>query len=109
MTQAAVATSPKTRVIFHCNRCKKTWAKEYRTFIPTGDLYYMVEVDGVRRRHFYGEDVNGRCIYCNSLNFESNKVEGKVTTHVCDARCMGAKMGKCECSCGGANHGISHL
>ena len=109
MTQAAVATSKTTRVIFHCNRCKHTWAKEYRTFIPTNSLYYMEEVNGVRTRHFFGDDANGRCVKCNSLNFDYNKVEGKVTGHVCGAKCIGAKSGTCECSCGGANHGISHM
>lgn len=27
--------------------------------------------------------------------------------HKCDARCMNAKGHNCECSCGGANHGIN--
>lgn len=28
--------------------------------------------------------------------------------HVCDSRCLNAKGGNCECSCGGANHGAGH-
>ena len=27
--------------------------------------------------------------------------------HKCDARCLNAKCGDCECSCGGVNHGAS--
>lgn len=33
------------------------------------------------------------------------RIEGKVSEHVCDARCTSAKGHNCECSCGGANHG----
>lgn len=34
-----------------------------------------------------------------------SQVEGRVTDHVCDARCTGATGHVCECSCGGKNHG----
>lgn len=29
--------------------------------------------------------------------------------HICDSRCLNATGPNCECSCGGANHGGSHL
>lgn len=32
-------------------------------------------------------------------------VKGTVNAHECDPRCMGATGPRCECSCGGANHG----
>lgn len=28
--------------------------------------------------------------------------------HVCSSKCMGAKGGQCECSCGGMNHGSAY-
>lgn len=31
----------------------------------------------------------------------------KPSLHKCDARCMNATGHNCECSCGGANHGIN--
>ena len=31
----------------------------------------------------------------------------KPSRHKCDARCMNARGHNCECSCGGANHGIN--
>lgn len=31
----------------------------------------------------------------------------KPSMHKCDARCMNARGHNCECSCGGANHGIN--
>jgi hypothetical protein len=30
------------------------------------------------------------------------------SVHACDARCIYAKGPDCECSCGGANHGVGH-
>lgn len=36
-------------------------------------------------------------------------VKGTPSDHKCDARCEASTSGKCECSCGGANHGRSHL
>jgi hypothetical protein len=118
--QMATTTITKTegniqRVIFNCKRCRHIWAKDYRkmrdarTGQPTGDLYYMVEVDGMRIRHWYGEDINGYCPKCNSLSIVGNRVVGTVTDHPCNGACMAAKGGDCECSCGGANHGKNHL
>lgn len=40
---------------------------------------------------------------------KANEVNGQRSEHKCDARCLGSKSGKCECSCGGANHGASYL
>lgn len=100
----AVATET-TRVIFRCKNknCKHVWAYEYET--QGKSLYRMI--DG--KKVWYSDDVNGRCINCRSLNFEGNRVEGKVTEHVCNAKCMSATNGQCECSCGGKNHGVNHL
>jgi hypothetical protein len=36
------------------------------------------------------------------------RVEGKVSKHECDDRCMSSTGFKCECKCGGKNHGASH-
>ena len=33
-------------------------------------------------------------------------VKAKRTDHKCDARCRNAKSGDCDCSCGGARHGL---
>lgn len=34
-------------------------------------------------------------------------LSGRTTDKACDTRCEGAKGHKCECSCGGENHGVS--
>jgi hypothetical protein len=37
------------------------------------------------------------------------QVEGRVSdTVLCDERCTSARGHKCECSCGGLNHGADH-
>lgn len=39
--------------------------------------------------------------------FEHRQLEGRIVADKkCDGRCMGATGHNCECSCGGANHGI---
>lgn len=43
----------------------------------------------------------------SALFFEHRRIEGfYVADKKCDGRCMGATGHSCECSCGGANHGI---
>lgn len=36
-------------------------------------------------------------------------IKGIKSNHVCDDRCTSAIGSKCECSCGGANHGADHI
>lgn len=40
--------------------------------------------------------------------FQLEAVKGVLTSHVCDPRCTSATGHKCECACGGANHGQDH-
>ena len=54
-------------------------------------------------RHFSGIDQNGNRVTAERV------IERKsgASNHKCDARCLNAtgKIMKCECSCGGKNHG----
>lgn len=68
------------------------------------DAVLTREVDGVRRDVSY--DI--ACPTCKRQR-KGAEVIGRVSEHKCDARCMGSTSGKCECSCGGKNHGASHL
>lgn len=118
----AVSVNP-TRIIFKCKTkaCKRVWAHEYRKvfrqmaetkYLRTGKLFRIEAVyttirfeNGKRVR--YEEDYN--CPDCGKRG-ESSVVVGVLNeTHKCDARCMSAKNGACECSCAGANHGVAHL
>jgi hypothetical protein len=51
-----------------------------------------------------------RCLKCKALVTVS-AVRWTLTAkpHECDARCVGAKGTKCECECGGENHGAAAL
>jgi hypothetical protein len=41
--------------------------------------------------------------------YQLKALQGRVVEErSCDARCMGATGASCDCSCGGANHGINH-
>ncbi|NIA67804.1 hypothetical protein HBA54_04300 [Pelagibius litoralis] len=57
-------------------------------------------------------EFEGQCSVCGERHRAERKVEYKrfPTKHECDARCMNAtgKVMKCECSCGGKNHGRGH-
>lgn len=61
-------------------------------------------VDGVSRDISW--DAN--CAICKRYR-KSAHVQGTVTEHKCGAKCLSSKGPVCECSCGGANHGKSHL
>jgi hypothetical protein len=43
---------------------------------------------------------------CCNARLKWVMVRAKKTDHECDARCRNAKGGDCECSCGGARHGL---
>ena len=43
---------------------------------------------------------------CCNARLKWVMVRAKKTDHECDARCRNAKGGDCDCSCGGARHGL---
>ena len=45
---------------------------------------------------------------CGAYRTNRARVLGKVTGHVCGARCTSARGATCDCECGGENHGIDH-
>jgi hypothetical protein len=55
------------------------------------------------------KDFAGICPACGGKHVCERKIEYKAnpSKHQCDARCMRAtgKIMRCECSCGGMNHG----
>ena len=62
------------------------------------------EVDGKARDISW----DATCPTCKRHR-KSAEVRGSVTDHKCNAKCLASTSGICECSCGGANHGKSHL
>jgi hypothetical protein len=83
------------------------WAKSART----GEKV-LLTLDGRsydRTRPFIlnGVAVTARCPDHGVYRLQA--VRGKLAPeHKCDARCMNATGHNCECSCGGANHGLAH-
>lgn len=113
----------KVRFIFRCKNktCKHVWAKEYRKvyrvmgyteWSRATNRSYTVESVYSYQRVEAGRAIeisrDYGCPKCGRHG-ESNRVVGSYSDHKCDARCMGAKKGDCECSCGGKNHGINYL
>lgn len=85
------------------------------------DFRYFVECDGkaVQLRQVYHEgqrtrpqDFVGTC-ECGERHRAQRRIEYKAFArrHECDSRCLNAtgKVMRCECACGGKNHGRGNL
>lgn len=70
-----------------------------------GQVLEFSRVD-YRKDGVYGYDIVGKVWVKTNRKVEYKKFASK---HECDARCMNATglIMKCECSCGGKNHGKS--
>jgi hypothetical protein len=81
---------------------------QFRYFATCGGAVVrldMVHHDGAvstAAHHF-----TGKCPACGERHTVERKIEFKrfPSFHKCDARCTDAKGHKCECECGGENHG----
>lgn len=91
-----VQSEPTVRYMARCQRrlCKAVYAIDVPESWP--HPYFVADFNACRE-----------CKQHGVLTFR--QVKGTVTNHVCDARCTSAKGHKCECSCGGANHGADYL
>ena len=117
-------TETTFRVIFTCrNRnCKHVFAFDYRQDgidrynLPSGTRELkegeeQSRFDPQGRRSFNADVMGDLCCPKCRVNLpKSNRVNGTYNEkHVCNAKCMSSTSGVCSCSCGGANHGASHL
>ncbi len=60
-----------------------------------------------KAHHFFGRDADGKKLQVTRVvEFKRNP-----SRHACDARCLNAtgRVMRCECSCGGKNHGRGHV
>lgn len=106
-------------VIYKCKKCKcavrKTFDVETRCEDNEHPEYYL------RKTRCYKRVAGGRWIDAHYFYFPmqdcpscAGPLAGKAINgvfkadHPCDARCTGATGHNCECSCGGANHGMDH-
>ena len=108
------------RYIGKCGACKQTSARDYTDTQVEGRGAGMYRREVKVYGRLYGEDGQGRplfmrasadttCPRCGAQKWNGKAVQGFTTSHLCDARCTEAKGFRCECSCGGANHGKGFL
>jgi hypothetical protein len=94
MSSAAVATI--ARHIFKCP-CKNVWTVESNPQTVSAKLWY--ELNNNRQV----------CPACSRYMVRGTLVRGTFNAEkVCNAKCMGATSGVCECNCAGSNHGAGH-
>lgn len=86
------------RYIWICKRCNTIEAFEY-------GKHGGRKVDG----QWVSVNDDEHCPGCKRLR-KGNSVRGTYNpSKVCSGRCLNAHTGDCECSCGGKNHGSSHV
>lgn len=103
------------RRICEC-RCGKVYRVDtvvsYRATRYENDYYHKVHRTGEVETHLDGRRVvwpdSYKCPDCQREPKKINVVKGVKTEHKCGAKCRSSKSGKCECSCGGVNHGANH-
>ncbi len=97
-----------TRHIAKCKACNVSTST-----LTTGDIRYA---DADRGALVYDETGESgafgnlaiRCRNCGKHR-RAVAVVGKFSArHACNAKCLASTSGKCECSCGGKNHGASY-
>jgi hypothetical protein len=98
-------------------RCKEKGCHFTTTVDVPDDYRGTVEQDGatiiITRRYGRGlARLKPPCPVCGGgygKLAEAKAVEATVAEHVrCDPRCTGARGPKCDCECGGANHGAAY-
>lgn len=106
-------TVSTVRELLRCNTCQARGRRTllqrvesttyYTDYLPpkTHSVTRFIEADGLCRHY-----PAARCGECGSADLRVNVVAGRlVRNKPCDGRCMGATGPRCECECGGQNHG----
>lgn len=98
------------RAIGKCLTCKTTTARDYTETqsVTTGNGMYARKVN-VAGRTVHGVFIRAskdfQCQACGAHQWNGKMIQGVVTDHKCNAKCMNSKSHICECACGGENHG----
>ena len=91
--------------IYRCTSCKHTRHYEFEAtavITPQFVLHTFAPCAGP-------SSVGIRCPECERFTFLGKEIKGKFNPdHKCDPRCTSATGNKCECQCGGKNHGIDY-
>lgn len=109
------------RMIYRCKSkaCGHVWAFDYPETVTQqkrsgpGLMFERTVILNRFRRTESGARISiGAdfiCPKCGHPHAETNTVVGRVTDHICDTRCTTATGHRCDCSCGGKNHGGYYL
>ncbi len=109
-TSETTVSKREVRQIARCTKCK-TVRSRVVTVETTTTL--RLTVAGMRTHRTKRTTVDGASAptaitcTCNKL-VPFWAVDGVTTTTPCDERCTSATGHKCECACGGKNHGAAH-
>lgn len=107
-------------IIYNCKRCKKGKRVEYplgnsrngfsridSTGKAVPSAVWIQSWGGGKPTTYGGDTEMGICADCQKMmSFGALKAFVN-PDHKCDARCTSARGHNCECSCGGANHGVA--
>jgi hypothetical protein len=95
------------RYIGKCSECKTLSARDFvETKAITNKYGRKVNILGrVINGFFRPASEDFECFACGAWRWNGKRVQGFVTDHKCDDRCTEAKGIRCECACGGKNHG----
>lgn len=93
------------RAIGKCKVCKATHRAVARFEVTETQTWGIT--GGKTRRN--SKLLDGReDVFCCGQFVALKRIEGHQNETPCDERCTEAKGHKCECSCGGRNHGAGH-
>jgi hypothetical protein len=100
------------RYIFKCRSCNSKWAKDFNVVEKQVTVYKNGSPDHTNSTFETPEALeymsNG-CPTCEYRWIGATAVIGTLKPeHKCDARCVNAGGGLCECACGGRNHGSAY-
>lgn len=96
-----------------CKLCRARWTTELSDRTAAYDSHESrcvryAEIFAKRRARFPLCSEAAERYQMSALYFEHRRIEGHYVAEIkCDGRCMGATGHCCECSCGGANHGVN--
>ncbi len=95
-----------------CKLCKAKWTTDKEreaAYNAHGEKCARYAEFWAKRRAMYPNySVAAEQYQMAAIYFSHEPIRGHYNAAIkCDGRCMGATGHNCECSCGGANHGLS--
>lgn len=106
-TQITRSTST-SREIAKCPKCKRAVSRLVVREIVRTTRWGLTGMRTSKQVRVVSEGHERTAISCCGVLVPFWAVKGTTNDTPCDARCTSATGHKCECSCGGRNHGADH-